>query len=246
MKTAFGIFLFALCMAAFPAVSCAENTSNFTIVFEEYPPYEYMENGEAHGYNVDIIREAFSRMGIFPRFEAMSWKRGLFELKNGSILALSCGFKNPEREQFAMFPRNYLHLETNAVFVRKDNDSIKSLEDLKYRTVGAVEGYTYGPDFDHLPGVRFDKVSSNPLLVRMLAENRVDAIAGNVRVIHYLSHHFDVQDKIRPVFEISRAPLYLMFSRMLGKKSSYLVQRFDQAMDAMKADGTLERMRSGH
>ena len=80
------------------------------IVFEEFPPYEYMEKGEARGININLIREACKRMGHTPSFETRPWKRALVELEHGDILALASGFKTPKRETYAIYPSESLEI----------------------------------------------------------------------------------------------------------------------------------------
>ncbi len=233
-------------LGAVPCCAFAEEA--FTIVFEDYPPYEYMEDDEAKGINIAIIREAFRRMKVKPVFRTMPWKRGLYELKAGNIAALASGFKTPAREAFAIFPRHYLSLEVNAIFVHKDSPlRVYALEDLRGKIVGVVREYTYGPEFDAAKRVmKLDPVNSNPLLVGKLLERRVDAIAGNLRVIEALAARVEARDSIKPVFLLSSEPLYLFFSKVLGKGMGDLARLFDAAMDSMEADGALARLRNAN
>lgn len=238
-------FIFAILCLLSAAASSAHAHDSFTIVFEDYPPLEYMEGEEARGINVAIIREAFHRMGVVPNFRVMPWKRGLYELKAGSIAAMASGFKTEERKKFAIFPRHYLSMEINAIFMRADSQlRVDSLEDLRGRIVGVVREYSYGHEFDTHHGLKLDPVNNNPLLVAKLVDNRVDAIAGNLRVIDTLAKRTDVRHRIKPVYRLSSEPLYLFFSRARGAEVERLARRFDAAMDAMQADGTLKRLRS--
>lgn len=215
-----------------------------TIVFEEYPPYEYMEGETPAGINVAIIREACKRMGVRPMFRTMPWKRGLYELKNGAITALASGFRTADRERYAVFPRHYLSQEVNSIFVcRGSTLKVDSLGDLRGRIVGVVREYSYGPEFDSFSGMRLDAVSSNTLLVGKLADRRVDAIAGNLRVIKFLAGRLGLGSCINPVYELSSEPLYLFFSKKALASMPDLVRRYDAAMDSMEADGTLRRLR---
>ncbi|WP_147819436.1 substrate-binding periplasmic protein [Salidesulfovibrio onnuriiensis] len=237
-----------LCLAALllavPAGAAMAAEETLTIVFEEYPPYEYLEGETPRGINIEIIREAFSRMGVRPVFRTMPWKRGLYELKNGTIAALASGFRTPDREKFAYFPHHYLSLEVNSIFVcREGSIRVDSLKDLRGKTVGVVREYAYGTEFDTLTGMLLDPVNNNTLLVGKLADRRVDAIAGNLRVIEYLAERLGVEERIRPAYNLSSEPLYLFFSRKAGPHMPDLVRRYDSAMSAMEADGTLRRLR---
>lgn len=246
MFCALRLFLCALaCLVFLAAARPAAAQQSQVVVFEDYPPYEYMEDDEVRGINIGIIREAFHRMGVTPVFTTMPWKRGLYELKRGTIAALASGFKTDERMKFAVFPRHYLSLEVNAIFVRTgDGLEVDSLGDLVNKVVGVVREYSYGPEFDGFGGMKLDPVSTNDLLVVKLADRRVDAIAGNQRVIRTLAKRHELKDQIVPVYHLSSEPLYLFFSKALGEQAHSLARRFDQAMDSMEADGTLQKLRA--
>jgi polar amino acid transport system substrate-binding protein len=209
------------------------------IVFEDYPPYEYVEDGEVKGINLDIIREAFKRMGISPYFEPRPWKRALFQLKAGEILALSSGFKSEKRMRFAYFPDAPLGMETNMVIVRSDRGIVvDSLDDLRSITIGVVREYLYGEPFDSMKGLRQKKGKSSQQLLSMLLEGRIDAAIGNKAVFRYLAEKQGKLDQIKFIHEVSSEPLYLMFSVKHGSKARNLARDFGAAVNEMIKDGT--------
>lgn len=238
----FGAFLLAVVLVL-PGGALAQKT--VTVVFENYPPYEFMEQETAKGINVAIIREAFRRMNVTPVFKTMPWKRGLHELKNGTVAALASGFKSRGRESFAIFPRHHLSIEINAIFTRtNDTLEVKSMRDLDGKIVGVVREYLYGREFDNYTGILKDPVNANPLLVMKLIDRRVDAIAGNLRVITTLAEQLEMGHLIRPVYHFSKVPLHIFFSKIRGRETEELARSFDVAMESMQADGTLARLRS--
>lgn len=213
------------------------------IVFEDYPPYEYIEGGEIRGMNMDIIREAFKRMGVRASFEPRPWKRALFQLKNGEILALSSGFRTSDREQFAVFPDAPLGMETNVIIARTGSDvTIRSLEDLKSLTLGVVREYAYGEPFDSMRGLTKIKAQSSQQLLRMLVNGRMDVAIGNKAVFRYLAKKTNVLNRYKVLLEVGSEPLYLMFSKARGAKATDLARDFGVAVNAMIKDGTFRRI----
>lgn len=215
------------------------------IVFEEYPPYEYVEDGQVKGINMDIIREAFKRLGMTPFFEPRPWNRGLYQLQTGEILALSSGFKTKERMLFAYFPEAPLAMETNMVISRADRDiSVTSLEDLRGMRIGVVRGYAYGTEFDTMRGLHVIEAQSAHQLLLMLLNDRMDVAICNEAVFRYIARKEMALDDIRFVYEVSREPLYLMFSREHGARAKQLASDFGRIIKQMKKDGTFAAIES--
>jgi len=236
------LFILTLCVLAhcvFVLPLAWADDVHLPIVFEDYPPYEYVEDGEVKGINLDIIREAFKRMGVSPYFEPRPWKRALFQLKAGKILALSSGFKSEKRMRFAYFPEAPLGMETNMVIVRSDSDLIvNSLDDLRSITLGVVREYVYGEPFDSMKGFQKKEGQSSQQLLRMLLEERIDAAMGNKAVFRYLAEKQGKFDQIKFIHEVGSEPLYLMFSKEHGAKSKNLSRDFGVKVNEMIKDGT--------
>lgn len=223
-----------------PAPAAAQE---FPIIFEEYPPYEFIEDGEVKGINIDLIREAFRRMGLIPFFEPRPWKRALLELKEGNILALSSGFKTPEREEFAFYPKEGLAMEEVAVLSRAASPvPVKSLEDLHGLVIGIRTDYSYGDEFDSMRDLHKTRAVSNRQLLMMLLAKRVDVIIANKAVITYIAKKMGRSHELRTEYEINREPLYLFFSRARGERGRLLAEKFGQAIHEMKLDGTFQKI----
>ncbi len=227
-----------LCAVLVHSVALAQERL-LPIVFEQYPPYEYMEDGQVKGINMDLIREAFRRMGVTPVFEPRPWKRGLLELKTGDILALSSGFRTPERETFAFFPSEPLAMEVNVVAtLRGSGVKVASLSDLSGLSVGVVREYEYGPEFDALRGIQRVETNSSHQLLRMLLNGRMDAAVGNRAVFDHLAGKMGRRGELSYDCEIGRGALYLFFSRARGAEAKALSRSFGEAVRAMREDGT--------
>jgi len=225
----------------FSSVFASAQENLLPIVYEDYPPYEYRENGKDKGMNLDLISEAFRRMGKTPLFEPRPWKRALFELKNGDILALSSGFRTPRREKIIFFPDEPLAMETNVVVVPADSElTVTCLADLQGLRVGIVRDYIYGHGIDEMKGFHRIEANSSHQLVRMLANRRMDAAVGNKAVLRHIAKKNGMLEHIRFTYEIGCDPLYLMFSRSRGEEAKILARDFGVAIREMHQDGTFK------
>ena len=73
------------------------------IVLEDYPPYEYLENGEPKGIDVDVIKRVFDRLGIACEFKFYPFTRGWLMLKRGTADAAPSISYRREREPFVYY-----------------------------------------------------------------------------------------------------------------------------------------------
>lgn len=50
----------------------------------EYPPFEYVENGQLRGRDVETVRTVIQRMGYTPEFQILPRARAELMVRNGS------------------------------------------------------------------------------------------------------------------------------------------------------------------
>jgi len=63
-----------------------------------YPPYSYLEDGQAKGIYVEILMAAFAQMKDYEvTINMMPWKRGLDAVKEGKAVALFPPYQTKER-----------------------------------------------------------------------------------------------------------------------------------------------------
>jgi len=240
----FGLFILAV--LSLPNLCFGQDENLIPIVFEDYPPYEYVDDGEVKGINIDLIREAFKRLGLKPFFEPRPWKRAVYEVQNGDIMALSSGFKTEEREKYVYYSEGAgLGMETNCVVALSVSGvKVETLEDLRGLRIGVVRDYVYGSQFDSIKGLNKIEASSSHQLMRMLLNQRMDVAIGNKAVFRFLARNLGKLAHINFVYEIGSEPLYLMFSRAQGKKAAKLSRDFGAVIREMKKDGTFQSIES--
>lgn len=243
MRTLFRIFISACFLWGLLALASVVHAQKETVEihFEDYPPYEYMEDGEVKGVNMDLMKEAFKRMNVEPSFKPMPWKRAVYELQDGGILALASGFKTPEREAFSFFPAEPLAMEDVVVVAHAVSGvEVNSLEDLRGLTVGVVREYAYGHDFDSMFALNKVEAPSNPQLLKMLLSQRMDVAIMNKAVARFLAKKMGKLAHIKFIYAVNSEPLYLLFSRARGFEASQMAKEFSNTLKGMRKDGTYE------
>ena len=101
---------------------------------DQFEPFSYIDNGEMRGIDVDIAKEALSRMGYTPVFKQIEWQKKDEYLRSGEIDCLWGGFSTNDREDLYAWVGPYLFSD-QSVMVKSDSD-IYSLADLKNKIVG--------------------------------------------------------------------------------------------------------------
>ncbi|MGM0566365.1 MAG: transporter substrate-binding domain-containing protein [Bacteroidota bacterium] len=106
----------------------------------DYPPYCTVdENGNADGFSVELFKAAADAVGFNVHVKVGVWNHIKSDLAEGRIDALPLVGRTPEREELFDFTMPYLSLH-GAVFVRKGNTGIQSLEDLRGKEIAVMKG----------------------------------------------------------------------------------------------------------
>jgi polar amino acid transport system substrate-binding protein len=222
----------------------------------DYPPYEYLDNGQPAGLAVEIIQEAIKRTGASGvNFSFLPWKRAVkFTQLGRSDLLFNAG-KNEERQQWGLYVDSTLINQTYVLFKRKDsNISVNpNFDNVKDHSIAIRAGYLYGSGAFRtaIDNDRFDYVmqsDSTDQSVRQLLEERVDLFVGDyLPVMHYIKENM-LTDRIDIVHEpgsdkhmvVLEWPTYLLFSKK--RVTEQYVQQVNDAMKEMKADGSYSKI----
>ena len=124
-----------------PAVALAETLimgSNCS-----FPPFEYIdEQGNPAGFDVEIGKLIAEKLGMEFFVEDMAFDGLLMALDSGKIdIAIAGMTITDKRKEQVDFSDSYFNAQ-QLIIVRKDYDAIKTLDDVKDKTVSVQEGTT--------------------------------------------------------------------------------------------------------
>jgi len=143
----------------------------------DYPPFSIVvENGEADGFSVELMRAALAAMGREVTFRTGPWAEVRDWLPRGEIDALPLVGRTPEREALFDFTVPYMSLH-GAIVVRGNETGIRDLSDLRGRQVAVMKGDN-AEEFLRREARDFD-IHTTPtfeVAFRELAEGRHDAV----------------------------------------------------------------------
>jgi polar amino acid transport system substrate-binding protein len=211
-----------------------------TIAIENaYLPFNYIDpdTGEPAGWDYDVWDEICTRLHCKPVYTEAAWEGMIQAVADGQFDAAADGITiTDERAEKVDFSDGYINIEQR-LLVRKDEDRISSIDDivtdenLKLGTQTGTTNYETATKF--LPEERVQAFEQFPFAVQALIAGDIDAvIIDEVAGQGYMGENAKDLKLTGPS----------MSSDQLGfiyPKGSDLVAPVNQAIAAMKADGTL-------
>jgi polar amino acid transport system substrate-binding protein len=229
---------------AFPFNARAEKL--LFVASEISPPMVWEdENRKVVGSDAEVIAEICKRLGFECAMDGLPLKRALQMIERGEILGIFTIFRDKDREKYIWFSEEPINMVKTMVIARKDSGfKISSLDDLKGKRIGVIDGHKYGPEFDNYQGLKKDFCKEKEELHRMLDKGRVELILDSEAPFRFLTKKNGTADRFEMLFLIKENPVYIGFSKALGKKGEELAKKFSDILKQLKADGTYEKILS--
>jgi ABC-type amino acid transport substrate-binding protein len=216
---------------------------------DAYLPIIYSENGIPMGILPAILARAAKLSGDEYVIKLSPWKRA-YELAlrgEGGLVGVSV---NQERVMHFDFSKSIYDDNIQIVTLKGKQFSFTKLEDLKGKTIGGVNGASYGEDVDQAIAkglfiVERDVGQAGRL--RKLLAGRLDAAfigngkAGFDAIVDSQAElrNYKAQFVVLPQ-PLTRDPLHLAFPKSMGKEPA--IERFNAAIDQLRRSGELKNL----
>lgn len=228
------------------SVSSAETTDLLSQIKErgyiiiategDWAPWTYHdESNQLVGLDVEIGTAIAEQLGVEARFEETNWDSILQGVDSGRF-DLACngvGYTETRAEKYSFStPYVYTH---KVLVVRKDNEEIKSFEDLKGKKTANTASSTYAAIAEEY-GATVTGVDALADTLQLVLQRRVDAtINSQVTINDYMIAHPEAEIKV--VDEGPGEPVAIPVRK--ADDTATLIAAINEALDAMRADGTL-------
>ena len=123
-------------------VGCGKSDNELVLITEAgFAPYEFYENGEIVGVDIEIGKEIAKELGKELVVKDVAFDFIINEIKSGKGDIGAAGMSiNEERKEQVDFSIEYV--VSNQVVVVKNDSSIKSIDDIKDKTISVQLGTT--------------------------------------------------------------------------------------------------------
>lgn len=127
-------------ISIFFMTGCTKNENELVLVTEAgFAPYEYYEDGEIVGVDIDIAKEIAKELGKELVIKDVSFDFVINEVKSGKADFAAAGISiTPERAEEVDFTMEYT--TSNQVVVVKKDSSIKNFDDIKNKKIAVQLG----------------------------------------------------------------------------------------------------------
>lgn len=216
------------------------------VVTEDYPPYNYSQDGKVVGFCTDVVREILKRADLDYSIHSHPWAESYKMAQTQPNVLIYSIARNVEREPLFKWVEVIARTEVYFFKLKSRTDiEIKTFDDIKKYKIGAVED-DFRAQWLIKQGIedRLTLVANDMQNMHNLFDHKIDIFPIGEFVAYHLAHQegraFNNLEKTMYIKDMS-ADLYMAFS---NQTPDVVVEKCKQALFEIKQDGTYEIIKS--
>jgi polar amino acid transport system substrate-binding protein len=210
----------------------------------DFPPFEYVENGEFVGFDIDLIKAIAEEMGFEIEIRDMSFDSLIAALVSGNLDIVISGMTiTPEREEVVSFSKPYWTADQSVV-IREDSDMTITVLFGKHN-IGVQTGTTGDLWVEEnlvetkiLTG-NFKRYDTYVLAMTDLINKNIDAIVLDAPVAEGFA-------KVRPVKIVGIIKTYEDYGIAVNKANKQLLELINEGISRLEESGKLNELNLKH
>lgn len=206
-----------------------------------FPPFEFLDEKDANkyvGFDMDLIRAIGKQMGYEVEINNMGFDALIPALDAGNIDVAAAGISiTDERKEKVLFTDAYYDSGLT-IAVLKENDEIKTFDDLKGKFIAVQIGTTGSIEANKIEGATVKEFNTNNESFLELKNKGVDAVINDRPVNDYFLTNGGA-DYAKAVGEPKDAESYGFAA---SKKNQELVNKMNKALEALKKNGEYDKI----
>ncbi|WP_245590690.1 substrate-binding periplasmic protein [Nitratidesulfovibrio termitidis] len=221
-------------------IVCPPPADAFTLLTEDLPPFNFVQDNAARGPGVDIVMEVLRRNGLGASpgdIRVLPWPRAFQLALNTPDALLFCAARTPEREKLFKWVGPVMRVTVGTVVRKNSRLSPRKWRDLQGLRVGTVRN-TVGEQLlieQGVPSAMLHAATTPGDAVRMLVAGRVDVLAFNIHSTLYMMEQGNIDSAEYTVsMVLQKLDLYMAFNPDVD---SALLDRLQSTLDALRCNG---------
>lgn len=204
------------------------------------------EKNKLTGFDVDLAKAVFKKLGRKVSFQTIDWSMKETELQNGAIDLIWNGYsKTPDRAKQVAFSKPYL--ENQQVLVVRKDSGIQNISEMKDKMLGLQEGSSGYDVFESEPNLLKHLVKNHEGILYSsfnegfldLKVKRIDGLLMDSVYATYYLHKM----KASQLFNIIQTP-YEKENFAIGarKNEKTLLKQINTTIEELKKEGTFQKI----
>lgn len=245
MKSKF-ILCLSLLLLLFLSPSQAQTIDDLILMSEQFPPYNFEENGELKGTSIDLMALILKKMNARKTIDdirMMPWARAYTDLQKRKNTVLFVVTKTDDRENLFKWV-GPISQARNVLIAKKDRKvTLQTSADIRKFRICAVRNDAGEQLVMNKTGLKKEEiqgVSFAFLCIRMLQLDRIDLFAYDEHVAKWVIRKEGLEpDRFETAYVLEQGLHYFAFHR---ETPDHLIHSIQKALDEIKKEGAYDKI----
>ncbi|HZX17673.1 MAG TPA: transporter substrate-binding domain-containing protein [Pseudomonas sp.] len=221
--------------------SASVQAAELRLYTEEYRPLSYIEDGKLTGMAVEVVELLIQRTGQDTRIELVPWTRAYHQVQREANSGLFSTVRTARREALFQWVGPIALGHTSFYARRGAGLNVRTLKDVERFNTLAVPKQWYSYEYLSDRGLKnLYGVPTPQHMMKMFKHGRIELlVANNLALDDMLAQQGMRRDEVELQFTLMGNNSYIAFSKSTDPA---LVQQWQQALEELLRDGSLERI----